>query len=74
MILIKAEFTVCYTRGSFDFTFEDVLMFRMPKETPYLDIVAEVDEAIRNKFGENCKILGYVNIKAVALGGKAAEL
>ena len=71
MILIKATYTIFYTRGSFDFTFEDTLMFRMPKETPYLDIVAEVDEAIRGKFGENCKILGYVNIKAVALGGKA---
>lgn len=70
MILIKAEFTVFYTRGSFDFTFEDAILLRMPKNTPYFDIAAEVDEAIRSKFGENCKILGYVNIKTVALGGK----
>ena len=69
MIVIKAEFTVCYTRGNFDFTFDDVLMFRVPKGTPYLGIVTEVDEAIRAKFGENCRILGYVNIKAVALSG-----
>ena len=71
MILIKAEFTVLYTRGDFDFTFEDTLLFRMPKEIPYMTIVEDVDEAIRGKFGDNCKILGYVEISRYALSGKA---
>lgn len=70
MIRVVADFVVKYIRGGTEYIMEDRVVRRVPKETPYFDIVAEVDEEIRGKFGIEA-IIEKVVIRVYAISGKA---
>ncbi len=70
MIKVVADFVVKYTRGGTEYIVEGCVVRRVPKEAPYFDIVAEIDETIRGKFGVEA-IIEKVVIRAYAISGKA---
>ncbi len=69
MTKVVADFVVKYIRGGTEYIMEDRVVRNVPKDTPYFDIVAQIDEEIFGKFGIEA-IIEKVSVRMYAISGK----